>query len=95
MKTCLSEKMNAIYPIGKILESFEKKMTLEKSRFQAELNISKFLTFLVFETRFCLQMALKKFYALFDHDVGLKSNLKVQGYLKHVESSAYDALNAS
>ena len=33
----------------------------------------------------------KTFYALFDHDVGMKSNLQVQNYLTHVESSLCDA----
>ena len=65
MKTRLSKKMNAIYLIGKILESFEKKLAVEKSRFQADLTISKFLTFLVFEASFCLQMALKNFLRTF------------------------------
>ena len=87
--------MNAIYLIGKNLETFEKKLAVEKSRFQPDLTISKFLTFLIFETSFCLQMALKFFYALLNHDVDMKSNLQVQGYLTHDESSAYDALNAS
>ena len=87
--------MNAIWLIEKILETFEKKLAVEKSRFQADLTISKFLTFLGFEASFYLQMALKSFYALFNHDVGMKSNLQVQCYLMHVESSAYDALNAS
>ena len=59
MKTRLSEKMNAIWPIKKILEIFEKKFAAEKFRFQADLTISKFLTFLIFEASFCLQMALK------------------------------------
>ena len=95
MKTRLSEKMNAIYLIGKILERFEKKLAVEKSRFQADLTISKFLTFIIFEARFFLQIAQKHFYALFDHDVGMKSNLQVQGYLTHVESSSDDVLNAS
>ena len=31
--------------------------------FQADLSISKFLTFLIFEASFCLQMSLKVFYA--------------------------------
>ena len=73
----------------------KKKLAVEKFRFQPDLTISKFLTFLIFEARFCLQMALKNFYALFNHDVGMKSNLQVQGYLTHVESCSYDALNAS
>ena len=73
----------------------KKKLAVEKFRFQPDLTISKFLTFLIFEARFCLQMDLKNFYALFNHDVGMKSNLQVQGYLTHVESCSYDALNAS
>ena len=65
MKTRLSEKMNAIWPIKKILETFEKKLAAEKFRFQADLTISKFLTFLIFEASFCLQMALKNFLRTF------------------------------
>ena len=57
--------------------------------------MSKFMTFLMFGESFCIQVGLKIFYALFDNDVGMKSNVKVQSYLTHVESSAYDALNAS
>ena len=78
--------MNAIWPIKKILETFEKKFAAEKFRFQADLTISKFLTFLIFEASFCFQMALKIFYALFNHDADMKSNLQVQGYLTHLES---------
>ena len=87
--------MNAIWLIGKILETFEKKLAVEKSRFQAGLTISKFLTFLIFEASFVLQMALTMFHALLNHDVGMKSNLQVQGYLVHVKSGSYNALNAS
>ena len=72
-----------------------KKLAVENSRFQDDLTIPKFLTFLIFEASFCLEMTLKKFYALFDHDVGMKSNLQVRNYLTHVESSLYNAVNAS
>ena len=75
-----------------MLETFEKKLAVENSRF---LTISKFLTFLIFEATFCLQIALKIFLRTFNDDVNMKINLQVQGYLTHVESSAYDALNAS
>ena len=64
-------------------------------KFQADLTISKFLTFVIFEASFWLQMALKFFNALFDRGVDMKSNQQVQGYLTHVESSSYDALNES
>ena len=37
----------------------------------------------------------KNFYALFDDDVGMKNNQQVQGYLTHVKSSSYNALNES
>ena len=37
----------------------------------------------------------KILYALFDHDVRMESNQQVHGYLRHVEPSSYDALNAS
>ena len=77
MKTRSSEKMNAIWPIKKILETFEKKVGSRKIPFSSWSD------------------HLKIFYALFNHDVGMKSNLQVQGYLTHVESSSYDALNAS
>ena len=40
-------------------------MAVEKFRFQADLTISKFLTFLIFEASFCLQMALKTFLRTF------------------------------
>ena len=66
MKTRLSEKMNAMWPIKKFLETFEKKkLPVEKFRFQADLTISKFLTFLIFEASFCLQMDLKNFLRTF------------------------------
>ena len=96
MKTRLSEKMNAIYLIGKILESFEKKVGSRKitiSSWSDHLEISDFPRFW---GKFLPSNGSKKFFnALFNHDVGMKSNLQVQGYLTHVESSAYDALNAS
>jgi len=38
------------------------------------MTISKFLTFLIFETRVCLQMSLEFFDAFLNHDVGMKSN---------------------
>ena len=43
----------------------KKKLAVEKSRFQADLTISKFLTFLIFEASFCFQMALKFFLRTF------------------------------
>ena len=45
MKTRLSEKMNAIYLIGKFWKYSKKKLAVEKSRFQADLTISEISDF--------------------------------------------------
>ena len=95
MKTRLSEKMNAIWTIKKILETFEKKVASRKIPFSTWSDHLEISDFPHLWGKFLHSNGTKIFNALFNHDVGMKSNLKVQGYLTHVESYSYDALNAS
>ena len=76
----------------KNFRNFRKKVGSRKITFSSwfdNLEISDF------PQVFAFKWLLNLFYALFNHDVGMKSNLQVQGYLTHVELSSYDALNAS
>ena len=83
------------YVHSKFFRDFRKKVSSQILLFQGHMSISKFLIFITFECSFCLQLPLKSFYALFDHDVGMKNNLQDQGYPTHVESGPYDSSNVS
>ena len=95
MKTHLSEKINAIWPIGKILETFEKKVGSRKITFSSWFDHLEISDFPHFWGKFLSSNGSKILYALFDHDVGMKSNLQVYGSLTHVTPMSYDALNAT
>ena len=87
--------MNAIWPIGKILETFEKEVGSRKITFSSWSDHLEISDFPHLWGKFLPSNGSKTFYALLDHGVGMKSNLQVHGYLTHVESSSYDALNAT
>ena len=83
----------------KLIRCFKRKLEWKTWRtwhilnFETDLTILKFLTFLIFEESFCLQMTLKFFYALLDDDVVMKSNLQVQSYKTHIFCSNFKIMN--